>query len=94
MLLDGQPLTGWSRAELGPHLGYLPQDIELFDGTIAENIARFQPDASDEAIVAAARAAGTRKRRDADVLDAVAAAVIIERWLSSPRDAMALSSDA
>jgi putative Holliday junction resolvase len=43
---------------------------------------------------AAARAAGTRKRRDADVLDAVAAAVIIERWLSSPRDAMALSSDA
>ena len=44
--------------------------------------------------LAAARAAGTRKRRDADVLDAVAAAVIIERWLSSPRDAMALSSDA
>lgn len=40
---------------------------------------------------AAARAAGTRKRRDADVLDAVAAAVIVERWLSSPRDAAGLS---
>lgn len=40
---------------------------------------------------AAARAAGTRKRRDADVLDAVAAAVIVERWLSSPRDAARLS---
>ncbi len=39
---------------------------------------------------AAARAAGTRKRRDAEVLDALAAAVIVERWLASPRDAAAL----
>jgi ATP-binding cassette subfamily C protein len=43
---------------LGRCIGYLPQNVELFEGTIAENIARFDPDASDEAIVAAARAAG------------------------------------
>lgn len=59
--LDGAELDQWSRSELGQHVGYLPQDIELFDGTVAENIARFQPDASDEAIVAAARAAGAHE---------------------------------
>lgn len=57
VLLDGQPLAGWSRAELGPHLGYLPQDIELFDGTIAENIARFAEIDSNK-VIAAARSAG------------------------------------
>ncbi len=49
VLLDGQPIEAWSRKALGPHLGYLPQDIELFDGSIAENIARFAP--VDPAIV-------------------------------------------
>jgi ATP-binding cassette subfamily C exporter for protease/lipase len=39
--LDEAEISQWSREDLGPHLGYLPQDIELFDGTIAENIARF-----------------------------------------------------
>lgn len=39
--LDRSPLAGWNRIELGPHIGYLPQDIELFEGSIAENIARF-----------------------------------------------------
>ncbi len=57
ILLDGLPLAGWSRAELGPHLGYLPQDVELFDGTIAENIARFADIDSDK-VIAAARSAG------------------------------------
>jgi len=41
VLLDQLPLEGWNRIELGPYLGYLPQDIELFEGSIAENIARF-----------------------------------------------------
>jgi ATP-binding cassette subfamily C protein EexD len=58
--LDGADVYGWSRTELGPHLGYLPQDVELFDGTIAENIARFgEPDS--EKIVAAARSAGVHE---------------------------------
>ncbi|GAB4405039.1 MAG: alkaline protease secretion ATP-binding protein AprD [Rhodoferax sp.] len=41
VLLDGVPLADYDRAQLGPQLGYLPQDVELFEGTIAENIARF-----------------------------------------------------
>lgn len=56
--LDGAPLDQWDEGELGRHIGYLPQDIELFAGTIAENIARFQPAALAEDIIRAARAAG------------------------------------
>jgi ATP-binding cassette subfamily C protein len=55
--LDGAALEQWSSEALGPHIGYLPQDIELFDGTVAENIARFAPDAEPEKIIAAAQAA-------------------------------------
>jgi len=51
--LDGEPLASWSREELGPYLGYLPQDVQLFDGTIAENIARFGPIESEKVIRAA-----------------------------------------
>jgi ATP-binding cassette subfamily C exporter for protease/lipase len=53
VLLDGLPLNGWDRIELGPHLGYLPQDIELFEGTLAENIARFGKVDSEQVIKAA-----------------------------------------
>ena len=57
VLLDGLPVDGWNRLELGPHLGYLPQDIELFDGTVAENIARFGK-VDPNRVIAAARSTG------------------------------------
>jgi PrtD family type I secretion system ABC transporter len=56
--IDGAALDQWSPAELGKHVGYLPQDVELFAGTVAQNIARFEPDAASEAIIAASQAAG------------------------------------
>ncbi|WP_028696704.1 type I secretion system permease/ATPase [Pseudomonas cremoricolorata] len=55
--LDGAEIGQWSRQALGPHLGYLPQDIELFDGSIAENIARFGEVEADK-VIAAAQLAG------------------------------------
>jgi ABC-type protease/lipase transport system fused ATPase/permease subunit len=56
--LDGSDLTVWNRNEIGRRIGYVPQNVELFDGTIAQNIARFYPDATPEAICrAASRAA-------------------------------------
>ena len=57
VLLDGQAIGKWNRMELGPHIGYLPQDIELFDGTIAENIAR-SGQVESEKVIEAAEAAG------------------------------------
>ena len=55
--IDGAELGQWSREALGPHIGYLPQDVDLFDGTIAENIARLGV-VDPEAVVAAAQMAG------------------------------------
>jgi ATP-binding cassette subfamily C protein EexD len=58
--LDGADIFSWNRDELGPYIGYLPQDIELFEGSISENISRFgETDA--EQIVAAAKAAGVHE---------------------------------
>jgi ATP-binding cassette subfamily C exporter for protease/lipase len=54
--LDGADIYAWNKAELGPNLGYLPQDIELFSGTVAENIARFGEVNSEKVVQAAQRA--------------------------------------
>src|SRR5262245_3458663 len=59
--LDNASLEQWPIDDLGQHIGYVPQDVELFDGTVAENIARFEPDADPAAIVAAAQAAGVHE---------------------------------
>lgn len=55
--LDGAPLQQWPIETLGSMIGYLPQDVELFDGTIAANIARLDPNAEDADVVAAAQIA-------------------------------------
>jgi ATP-binding cassette subfamily C exporter for protease/lipase len=54
--LDGADIYRWNKDQLGPHIGYLPQDIELFAGTVAENIARFGDTHPDNIIIAAKRA--------------------------------------
>jgi len=54
--LDGADLDSWDRAALGPHIGYLPQDVQLFAGSIAENIARFTDVDSEQVVLAAQRA--------------------------------------
>jgi ATP-binding cassette subfamily C protein len=56
--LDGSELQGWLPDELGPHIGYVPQDVTLIEGTIAENIGRLEVEMDSDAIIAAARAAG------------------------------------
>jgi len=55
--LDGADISNWDKEELGPYLGYLPQDIELFEGSISENIARFA-EVDAEQVVLAAKIAG------------------------------------
>jgi PrtD family type I secretion system ABC transporter len=56
--LDGAALDQWSPDALGCHIGYLPQDVELLGGTVAQNIARFESEPDSEAVIAAAKAVG------------------------------------
>ena len=56
--LDGAAIDQWRNEDLGPHIGYLPQDVALFDGTVAENICRFDERAESDAILKAAQIAG------------------------------------
>jgi ATP-binding cassette subfamily C protein PrsD len=56
--LDGASLDQWASEELGKHVGYLPQDIELLPGTVGQNIARFEPEPDSNAVIAAAKAVG------------------------------------
>ncbi|KPY85503.1 type I secretion system permease/ATPase [Pseudomonas syringae pv. tagetis] len=58
--LDGADISAWDKQKLGPHLGYLPQDIELFEGSISDNIARFTK-VDPEKVVLAARTAGVHE---------------------------------
>ncbi|RFQ34108.1 type I secretion system permease/ATPase [Pseudomonas sp. ATCC 13867] len=58
--LDGADISTWDKHALGPHVGYLPQDIELFEGSIGENIARFA-EVDPEKVIQAARMAGVHE---------------------------------
>jgi PrtD family type I secretion system ABC transporter len=59
--LDGAAIEQWHPEELGRHIGYLPQDVELFAGSVAANIARFDPEPKPETVIAAAKAAGVHE---------------------------------
>jgi ATP-binding cassette subfamily C protein len=59
--LDGAALDQWSSDVLGRHVGYLPQDVELFAGSVAQNICRFDSEASSDTIIAAAKEAGVHE---------------------------------
>jgi ATP-binding cassette subfamily C protein EexD len=58
--LDGADIATWNRDDLGPHIGYLPQNIELFEGSISENISRFSGINPDK-VISAAKAAGVHE---------------------------------
>ena len=59
--LDGATLDQWNMNDLGGYLGYLPQNVALFDGTVAANIARFDPKASSQSVIEAAQIAGAHE---------------------------------
>lgn len=59
--IDGTELHHYDPDQLGRHMGYMPQDVKLFRGSVAENISRFVPDPKDEEIVAAAQLSGAHE---------------------------------
>ena len=59
--LDGADISQWRDSAKGRMVGYLPQDVGLFDGTAAENISRFASEPDDEAVIEAARIAGAHE---------------------------------
>lgn len=59
--MDGATLDHWPPDALGRHIGYLPQDVELFSGTVAQNIARLESAPASKAVIAAATAAGVHE---------------------------------
>jgi ATP-binding cassette subfamily C protein len=59
--LDGAALDQWSSDVLGSYIGYLPQDVELFGGSVAQNISRFDSEAKSDAIISAAKEAGVHE---------------------------------
>jgi ATP-binding cassette subfamily C protein len=59
--LDGATLDQWNPDTFGRFIGYLPQEVELFEGTVADNIARFDPDSDPTKLIAAATAAGVHE---------------------------------
>ena len=61
MRLDGADVSTWPRESLGRHLGYLPQDIELFADTVAANIGRFRIEDDDNDVIEAAKLAGVHE---------------------------------
>ncbi|WP_299892381.1 type I secretion system permease/ATPase [uncultured Ruegeria sp.] len=61
VLLDGSPMSKWNHEDLGKQIGYLPQDVDLFDGTIRENIGRFSTAIDDAEVLRAAREAGVHE---------------------------------
>ena len=59
--IDGAALDQWSSDVLGRYIGYLPQDVELFSGSVAQNICRFDPEATSDSIISAAKEAGVHE---------------------------------